>query len=347
MAAILPAVADRPFYSLLDDHIYTRSVPILPANPIAAATLAVPDVGLDRRTSSDPKAVLDSIQVYRRRARDENDPFVESPRSVSKQVSSRQSSNQNVSRDASWSTVVRTRSDAPSPHALHIRDDLPGRKLPGAETGQLHERIDIRDLAPPLTLPVDEKPPQNAAEPMFKIDVEKTGSKRLSPQAPRQRPFQRLMSRLRRRNSVLKDAVDVNVAPEVPETGVQFLQAGVGYHRHERSSSHSSGGVLSIIKSATSVKGSTSGVPPRKTGAGQRRSWARSSEVSNAPARISEDGGSAQAVPLFDEGVWKRATQRRRILEELISSEESYIADMKILINVRLRSGSFWRFHLC
>lgn len=37
---------------------------------------------------------------------------------------------------------------------------------------------------------------------------------------------------------------------------------------------------------------------------------------------------------MYDEAVLKRAAERRRILEELISSEESYIADMKILVNV-------------
>jgi hypothetical protein len=36
----------------------------------------------------------------------------------------------------------------------------------------------------------------------------------------------------------------------------------------------------------------------------------------------------------IDEGTIRRAIQRRRILEELISSEESYIGDMKVLVNV-------------
>jgi len=37
---------------------------------------------------------------------------------------------------------------------------------------------------------------------------------------------------------------------------------------------------------------------------------------------------------LTEEDAWKRAVQRRHILEELVSSEESYISDMKALFNV-------------
>jgi len=36
----------------------------------------------------------------------------------------------------------------------------------------------------------------------------------------------------------------------------------------------------------------------------------------------------------MEEDAWKRAVQRRYILEELVSSEESYISDMKVLYNV-------------
>lgn len=38
--------------------------------------------------------------------------------------------------------------------------------------------------------------------------------------------------------------------------------------------------------------------------------------------------------PIIDESAWLRSLQRRKIVEELIVSEEGYIADLKILINV-------------
>lgn len=39
--------------------------------------------------------------------------------------------------------------------------------------------------------------------------------------------------------------------------------------------------------------------------------------------------------PIMDESAWLRSLQRRKIVEELIASEEGYIADLKVLINVR------------
>lgn len=43
-----------------------------------------------------------------------------------------------------------------------------------------------------------------------------------------------------------------------------------------------------------------------------------------------------QVVARVEEKIARaRAVQRRRILEELITSEESYVADLKVLLHVR------------
>ncbi|KAJ4292492.1 hypothetical protein N0V90_009154 [Kalmusia sp. IMI 367209] len=42
-------------------------------------------------------------------------------------------------------------------------------------------------------------------------------------------------------------------------------------------------------------------------------------------------GGALGSI--IDEGAWVRSVQRRKIVEELISTEESYIADLKVLVN--------------
>ncbi|KAI9824694.1 MAG: hypothetical protein M1826_007272 [Phylliscum demangeonii] len=77
------------------------------------------------------------------------------------------------------------------------------------------------------------------------------------------------------------------------------------------------------------------GLEPWKNGVfSRRRSRARSSDGSNQPRRLSEDSIAQLRHPVYDEAVQRRANQRRQVLEELISSEESYIADMKILVNV-------------
>lgn len=56
---------------------------------------------------------------------------------------------------------------------------------------------------------------------------------------------------------------------------------------------------------------------------------------SNTDARRSIDSNRGGLGPVLDESAWLRSLQRRKVVEELIASEESYIADLKVLINVR------------
>jgi hypothetical protein len=44
----------------------------------------------------------------------------------------------------------------------------------------------------------------------------------------------------------------------------------------------------------------------------------------------------------MDQAVTNRLLQRRRVLEELIMTEESYVADVKFLMNVRLQPCLFF-----
>ncbi|KAK3173729.1 hypothetical protein OEA41_007061 [Lepraria neglecta] len=59
----------------------------------------------------------------------------------------------------------------------------------------------------------------------------------------------------------------------------------------------------------------------------------RSSRLSNVVNNRSVDGGQ-ETIQSLDLASWDRAVQRRKIVEELISSEESYIADLKVLLHV-------------
>jgi hypothetical protein len=60
----------------------------------------------------------------------------------------------------------------------------------------------------------------------------------------------------------------------------------------------------------------------------------RSRTASISGPRISEDSCCPERQPPLDPAVAKRALQRRRILEELISTEENYIGDVRFLMNV-------------
>lgn len=53
--------------------------------------------------------------------------------------------------------------------------------------------------------------------------------------------------------------------------------------------------------------------------------------------RASVDDGQSSAQ-VHDQAALQRALQRRRVLEELIISEESYVADLKVLLHVRALS---------
>ncbi|KAI9846628.1 MAG: hypothetical protein M1838_001227 [Thelocarpon superellum] len=113
--------------------------------------------------------------------------------------------------------------------------------------------------------------------------------------------------------------------------------AGVGGRLlHKKSTSFSSSAFVSAIRTASLSLASVN-LPSRSRRSGPhsyRRSANRSSKSSELETRVSSDSKTIVNVPLLDEAVRKRAIQRRRIVEEMISSEESYIADMKILINV-------------
>ncbi|KAH9909409.1 hypothetical protein F4778DRAFT_229966 [Xylariomycetidae sp. FL2044] len=107
---------------------------------------------------------------------------------------------------------------------------------------------------------------------------------------------------------------------------------GVG---HRKSSSSSSFGFVAAVKSA-SVSLASASVVTRK-----RRRTARSSlhtrtdhssRGSTSAPRFSEESACLEHTMRTDPGVMDRLLQRRRILEELISTEESYIGDIKFLM---------------
>jgi hypothetical protein len=104
--------------------------------------------------------------------------------------------------------------------------------------------------------------------------------------------------------------------------------------RHRKSSSGSSFGYVDDVKSA-SISLASESVVERHHKRGARSCISstadQASRNSVAIARCSEESTSAR----LDPAALERLLQRRRILEELISTEESYITDIKFLTNVR------------
>ena len=107
--------------------------------------------------------------------------------------------------------------------------------------------------------------------------------------------------------------------------------------RHKKSSSWSSSGLVTAVKSAT--VGLTAPQSPTKSRRlSLLRNSLRSSGTSQATVRGSFDSHTSPKV--LDDAAWERARQRRRTLEEILGSEESYVADLKVLVNV-----SRWKNH--
>lgn len=106
---------------------------------------------------------------------------------------------------------------------------------------------------------------------------------------------------------------------------------------HQKSSSWSSSGIVTAVKSATaSLAGSHA--HKRRVSTSNRKSH-RGTDVSGIARHKSRDNHGKNAG-LADEATFDRARQRRRTIEEIVSSEESYVADLKVLVNVCLCSAT-------
>lgn len=103
---------------------------------------------------------------------------------------------------------------------------------------------------------------------------------------------------------------------------------------HQKASSWSSSGIRNAIKSATVRLQSATNRPHSPIFSRARLLKSnRGSRISNAASRASIDGDQV-AARANEHAARDRAVQRRRIVEELISSEESYVADLKVLLHV-------------
>jgi hypothetical protein len=116
----------------------------------------------------------------------------------------------------------------------------------------------------------------------------------------------------------------------------QKAQRDAGHDR--QSSSGSSFGFVEAVKTASASLASGS-VFARSRRNSIRSSRAqthtdRSSRRSLSSHRCSEDSCGLDKPQVLDKAAVERSLQRRRILEELISTEEGYIGDVRFLMNV-------------
>ena len=153
-------------------------------------------------------------------------------------------------------------------------------------------------------------------------------------------PFKRWMSTLRRRHAQRQRAQTPLMERwsldelDGEATTKLFPLPNVSESTRRMSGSMSSSlGFVKAMKSASITLASVS-IAPRS-----HRGWPSKLGVENrssgiSDARVSMESSAGSLGPIIDEGAWLRSVQRRKVLEELIASEESYIGDMKVLVNV-------------
>lgn len=150
-------------------------------------------------------------------------------------------------------------------------------------------------------------------------------------------PFQRWVSNLRRRAHRRQDLVRISSC-----NSIHAVQENTPVYRswhHRKSSTGSSAAFVTGVRSA-SVSLSSVNELPRSRRRGLRHpqrysSTGMSTRTSISARRSSVDSSSAdrRSMPL-DPAVTERSLQRRRVMEELINTEEGYIGDVRFLMNV-------------
>lgn len=159
------------------------------------------------------------------------------------------------------------------------------------------------------------------------------------------KPFQRWIKTLQKRALRRQDAMECGGDYGQYLFNVERRSSATWESAHYRHSSDSSFGFVAAVKSASISLTSVSVLSrSRKTTIRSSRGHSRtdrSSRASISGARLSEDSIGPDRQVALDPTVMERSLQRRRILEELISTEESYIGDVRFLMNVYITILAF------
>jgi hypothetical protein len=165
-------------------------------------------------------------------------------------------------------------------------------------------------------------------------DLESTSNRPL-PHKEYERPFNKWLKSLQRRATQRRKTVSCDLDGPGRERKLFGSLARERRSRHKKSTSGSSSAFVTAMKSASISIASFSIAPrSRKLGTSHHHQTDRSSKASNV-GRFSEDSSYIDRGIIIDQAVTNRLLQRRRVLEEIITTEESYVADVKFLMNVR------------
>ncbi|TLD24924.1 hypothetical protein PspLS_05436 [Pyricularia sp. CBS 133598] len=183
--------------------------------------------------------------------------------------------------------------------------------------------------------------PPTPISPLF-TDMDLLSAQRTSQGSPtdHKKPFQKWMNTLRKRGMQRLRSADLDPVSPKSFRNIDTEVAKSSQRGHRRcSSSDSSIDFVTAMKSPSiSLTSFTAfGLPRRSAGVASNKApsrTGRSSRASISGLRTSEDSQYPAKSPAMDPAIVERSLQRRRILDELISTEEGYIADVRFLMNV-------------
>ncbi|KAH6642950.1 hypothetical protein C7974DRAFT_431259 [Boeremia exigua] len=145
-------------------------------------------------------------------------------------------------------------------------------------------------------------------------------------------PFRRWMSTLRRRHLHRRRKQELSFDGGEEVLFVRSPQpTTTDSVRRTSESMTSSMGFVTATKTTSVTVASTSIAPASEQG--PHNNGRLGNRSSNTDARRSTDSHRGGIGSVIDESAWLRSLQRRKVVEELMASEESYIADLKVLIN--------------
>lgn len=247
-----------------------------------------------------------------------------------------------ISRKTSWGTPIlppsaRSSLEAIDPAVEGFDDVDLDTGCGGSTLSEGEEPWDTVDNITALGLSLHADDIDEIAELKASFSLEGQGLIRDRSQQPTtERPFNKWIKTLQRK------AVQRREAASADEHGFDKSLKGAEAHsrsHHKKSSSASSLGFVTAVKSASISLASFSVAPrSRRTtvhSSNGIRANERGSNPSYAGGRLSEDSSyNAGKGSVADEAVIDRSLQRRRVIEEIISTEESYVADVRFLMNV-------------
>lgn len=200
-----------------------------------------------------------------------------------------------------------------------------------------HDNTDLFDLYDAIHVPLPE------GRVLDNTNSEPRGSEQLPEAADVVAPiFSRWVSTLRRRHAHRRKEIATEVprmTSEALDTDASILRSLVQVTesiRRRSMSMSSSIGYVTAMKTASVTIASASIAPRSGSPDFQTRVRLGNRSSNFSDSRKSIDSNAAALGPVLDERAWFRSVQRRKIVEEIISSEESYIGDLKVLINVRV-----------